>query len=58
MGGIDVIVDGVAFVIRGLHGIWRRPLFGEMDFRQRRIFPEEGEQFVILAGDVQVDKCY
>ena len=56
MGGVDVVAYRVALVKRRFHRIGRGPLLGEMNHRQRFVLADKGQQFVVLDGDIQIDK--
>ncbi len=55
VGGVDVVVDGVALVARRLHRIGRGPLFGEVDHRVRGPGLEQLHQGFEVAAQRQVE---
>ena len=54
VGGVDIVVHGVALVIGAFHRVGRRALFGKMDHRLRLYFPEQAENPVVMGGEVDV----
>ena len=53
VGGVDVVVDGVALVPRALHRVRSRPLLGEVHDRIRLPLDEQIEQLPVVLGDVE-----
>ena len=56
VGGVDIVVDGVALVARRLHRIGRGPLFGKVHDHVRLQFAEEVLQRIVVLGDVELDE--
>ena len=54
VGGVDVVVNGVALVARALHRVRRGALLGEVDHGVGLEVLEECKQCVIVLGDVDV----
>ena len=56
MGGIEIVVDGVAFVGWRFHGVWRRALLGEVHHGVRLPALNQREEVVVVLGDIKLDK--
>ena len=55
VGGVDVVVDGVALVLAGLHGIGGSALFGVVNDRIRTLLAQQCQQPVVVMSDVEFD---
>src|SRR5919112_34016 len=54
VGGVEVVVHGVALVIAGLHRVGCGPLLGEVDDRVRLPLEEQVQKLLVVLGDVDV----
>ena len=55
MGAVDIVIDGIAFVFGGLHGIGRGALLGEVN--NRLGFDSAARSFaqlMIFVGEIDI----
>src|ERR671921_927254 len=51
VGGVEVVVYGVALVVAGLHGVGRGPLLGKVDDRLGLPLEEQVQKLAVVLGD-------